>query len=107
MTDSINYKFDVPKEFINRILKSDIRKTNVYGLQVYLLLHSQLVYRSKAIAKLYTFDHLITRRRLKPKHMLRVLFQTLRVFVEPNPSNMHVTSTITELNAPSAAMKLR
>ena len=101
MTDSINYKFDVPKEFMIQMCEDE------FGLQVYMLLHSQFVYRSKAIAKLYTFVHLITQQRLKPKHMLRVLFETLRVFLELTQSNIYVTFTITKLIVPSATMKLR
>ena len=101
MTDSINYKFDVPKEFMIPMCEDE------FGLQVFMSLHSQFVYRSKAIAKLYTFVHLITQQRLKPKHMLRVLFKTLRVFLELSQSKIHVTFTITELIVPNATMKLQ
>ena len=71
-----------------------------------MLLHSQLVYQSKAVAKLYTFDHLITRQRLKPKHM-RVLFDALQVFVELTQSKIYVTFMITETIVPSVTTKLR
>ena len=45
--------------------------------------------------------------RLKPKHMLRVLFEALRVFLELTQSNVYVNFTITEFIVPSATMKLR
>ena len=80
------------------------------GLQVSFVachfIHSSFVDR-KAIAKLHAFCHPIARQMRKPKHVLRVLFKTLRVSLELNPSNMHVAFTIVELIVPSAAMKLR
>ena len=69
----------------------DDRRQRSSSFICYMSFHSQFVYWSKVIAKLYTFYHLITRQTRKPKHMLRVLFETLRVLLELNPSNVYVT----------------
>ena len=51
--------------------------------------------------------HLSTWQRLKPKHMLRNLFETLRVFQEQPHSNIYVTFTSTKLIVPIVTKKLR
>ena len=98
MTDSINNKFDMPKEWrVKRIY--DLNKDN-FGLQsayIYISLHSQFVHLNlsiKAILKIYTFDHLIVWQWLKPKHLLRSLFSTLQVFVELDLSWIYGNVTI-------------
>ena len=83
------------------------KTTLVVKFIYYMSLQSQFVYRLKAIAKLYTSIHLSTRQRLKPKHMLRNLFETLQVFLEQAHSNIYVTFTITELIVPIVTKKLR
>ena len=91
-----------------------------FGLQVYLrrwlrssslsvtchFNHSLFIGR-KELRSFILLIHLSTRQRLKPKHMLRNLFETLRVFLEQPHSNIYVTFTITELIVPNVTRKLR
>ena len=93
---------------------------NDFGLQVYLRRrfrssrlsvtchsnHSLFIGR-KQLRSFILSIHLSTRQRLKPKHMLRNLFETLQVFLEQAHSNIDFTFTITELIVPIVTKKLR
>ena len=97
MTDLINNEFDVPKEWrVKRIYDSNKDNFGLQLINVSHFIHSSFIsiLSIKAILELYTFDHLIVQRWLKLKHLLRSLFSTLRVFVEPDPSQIYGKVTI-------------
>ena len=101
MTDSINYKFDVPKEFM-------IRMKSRCAFVSFTVVHSWFYVLSIASkSKAFYFRSYNYLTKSETKHMLRVLFDTLRVLVELAHSKIYVTFTTIETIVPSATIKLR
>ena len=101
MTDSIECKFDVPKEFM-------IRMKSRYAVVSITVVHSWFLILSIASkSEAFHFRSYKYLTKSETKHMLRVLFDTLRVLVELAHSKIYVTFTIIETIVPSATIKLR
>ena len=85
MTDSINYKFDVPKEFIIRILMTSVKMGRQWSSSLsviyYYFIHSLFIGR-KHLRSFNAFNHLNTRQIWNLNICWETCSKTLRVFLE-------------------------